>query len=120
MPNPVVYFEILSKDPGRLREFYHEMFAWEIGGPTPGSGIADYTQISGAKIQGGIGALPENGYAGHVTFYIGVADIAQSFDDVVANGGTKMMGPDHVPGGPIIGLFQDPQGNTVGLVQFPA
>ena len=28
-----------------------------------------------------------------------------------------MMGPHQVPGGPMIGLFKDPDGNTVGVVQ---
>ncbi len=32
-------------------------------------------------------------------------------------GGTRTMGPDQVPGGPVIGLFQDRDGNTVGVVQ---
>lgn len=30
-----------------------------------------------------------------------------------------MMGPEHVPGGPTIGLFKDPQGHTIGLVEIP-
>jgi predicted enzyme related to lactoylglutathione lyase len=28
-----------------------------------------------------------------------------------------MMGPDQVPNGPVIGLFTDPQGHVIGLVQ---
>ncbi len=32
-------------------------------------------------------------------------------------GGNRTMGPDQVPEGPVIGLFQDPDGNTVGVVQ---
>ena len=32
-------------------------------------------------------------------------------------GGKRMMGPDQVPGGPVIGLFQDPDGHTLGVVQ---
>jgi uncharacterized protein len=117
--NPVVYFEILAKDPQKLREFYRAAFGWKIGGPVPGSGIEDYTQVESPEggIPGGIGALPQNGYPGHVTFYIGVADIEQAFKDVEARGGTRMMGPDQVPDGPIIGLFKDPAGCTIGLVQ---
>jgi uncharacterized protein len=117
--NPVVYFEILGKDPQKLRTFYHEAFGWKIGAPVPGSGIADYTQVDaqGHGIDGGIGALPENGYTGHVTFYIGVSDMAQAFKDIEARGGKHMMGPDQVPNGPLIGLFKDPGGHTIGLVQ---
>jgi uncharacterized protein len=117
--NPVVYFEIIANDPQKLRTFYHETFGWKIGASVPGLGIADYTPVDGAGngIDGGIGALPENGYSGHVTFYIGVHDMVQAFKDVEAGGGTHMMGPDQVPNGPVIGLFKDPAGNVIGLVQ---
>ena len=121
MGNPVVYFEILTSDPQKHRAFYRDAFDWEISEPVPGSGISDYTFVKTGdpRVEGGIGALPENGYAGHVTFYIAVPDIAQAFKEILAHGGTHMMGPDQVPNGPIIGLFQDPAGNTIGLVQQP-
>jgi len=32
-------------------------------------------------------------------------------------GGTRTMRPDQVPGGPVIGHLQDPDGNTAGVVQ---
>jgi uncharacterized protein len=117
--NPVAYFEILTRDPQELRAFYRDAFGWEIGEAVPGSGIADYTlvQTDGRGIPGGIGALPANGYNGHVTFYIEVPDIALAFDEIEARGGTRMMGPDQVPNGPIIGLFKDPAGHTIGLFQ---
>jgi hypothetical protein len=118
--NPVVYFEILANDPQKLRAFYHETFGWKIGPPTPGSGIADYTQLEATDGYGGIGALPQNGYPGHVTFYIDVPDMAQALQDIKARGGEHMMGPDQVPGGPIIGLFKDPGGHVIGLVQQAA
>jgi uncharacterized protein len=119
MGNPVVYFEILTNDPQKHRAFYRDAFDWEISGPVPGSGIADYTQVKTGdpRVEGGIGALPQNGYTGHVTFYIAVSDIEQAFKDVEARGGARMMGPDPVPNGPIIGLFKDPGGNVIGLVQ---
>ena len=30
MPNPVVHFEVLGRDPERLRTFYADAFGWEI------------------------------------------------------------------------------------------
>ena len=56
-------------------------------------------------------------YTGHVTFYIAVPDVARAFEEILAHGGTHMMGPDQVPNGPVIGLFKDPAGHTIGLVQ---
>ncbi len=32
-------------------------------------------------------------------------------------GGSRSMGPDQVPDGPVIGQFRDPDGNTVAVVQ---
>ena len=57
-------------------------------------------------------------YGGHVTFYIAVEDVAATLDAVEKLGGSRMMGPSQVPNGPVIGLFKDPQGHTIGLAQM--
>lgn len=121
MGNPVVHFEILGHDAGALRAFYREVFGWHIGDPMPGAGTADYTLVDpGGEggIGGGIGERPE-GYDGHVTFYIHVPDVAAALDAVERAGGRRMMGPDRVPGGPVIALFRDPDDRVVGLTQLP-
>jgi predicted enzyme related to lactoylglutathione lyase len=117
MGNPVVHFEIMGKDPKRLRKFYHEAFDWEIGEPMAGSPV-EYSLVkqNGERdIGGGIGKAPE-GYGGHVTFYVFVPDVAAALTKIESLGGKQMMGPDQVPGGPIIGLFEDPEGHVIGLV----
>jgi predicted enzyme related to lactoylglutathione lyase len=119
MGAPVVHFEITAKDAPALRAFYRDAFGWNIGDRVAGAGIPDYTIVetsSGAGIAGGIGAAPE-GYDGHVTFYIQVPDVALALEAVERRGGTKMMGPSEVPGGPVIGLFEDPEGHVIGLVR---
>ena len=65
----------------------------------------------------GIGACPDASYQGHVTFYIEVPDVARALDAIEQRGGTKVMGPDAGPGGPIIGLFRDPEGHVIGVAQ---
>jgi predicted enzyme related to lactoylglutathione lyase len=52
-----------------------------------------------------------------VTFYIEVPDVGAALDKAESLGGTKMMGPDTPMEGLTIGLFTDPEGHTVGLVQ---
>jgi predicted enzyme related to lactoylglutathione lyase len=119
--NPVVHFEIIGKDAAALRTFYGAAFGWQFGQPAPGANLSDYTVVTtggGSGIDGGIGTAPP-GYEGHVTFYVGVPDVAAALEMVKRNGGTPMMGPDQVAGGPIIGLFSDPQGNVIGVVQLP-
>lgn len=127
MPNPVVHFEIIGKDPASLAKFYREVFDWNIPDqPVPGGdGVPNYYLVSPdgeqppkTGINGGFGDAPE-GYDGHVTFYIAVDDVGAALDKVERHGGKRMMGPNQVPGGPIIALFVDPKGNTIGLVSTP-
>ena len=118
--NPVVFFEIMAKDAPALRSFYKNAFDWQFDAPVEGAKTVDYTIVhpngESSELQGGIGAAPE-GYAGHVTFYVGVPDAESALRKVESLGGKRMMGPEQVPNGPIIALFNDPQGYTVGLVQ---
>lgn len=123
MGNPVVHFEIIGNDAGRLRKFYRDAFDWRIAAPIAGSPV-DYSLVEredggqAGGIGGGIGKAPD-GYGGHVTFYVYVEDIPAALAKIESLGGEKMMGPDQVPGGPVIALFKDPEGHVVGLVNDP-
>jgi len=119
MKHPVMHFEIMGHDAPKLRSFYADVFGWNVAPPIPGSPV-DYSLVEPVPnfqrgISGGIGEAPE-GYDGHVTFYVVVDDVEEAFGKVEKHGGTRMMGPDQVPGGPVIGLFRDPGGHTIGLV----
>ncbi len=123
MGYPVVQFEIIGKNAAGLRTFYRAAFGWKIGASMTGAkGLADYTLVdpeSPVGIDGGIGESPA-GYAGHVTFYVAVPDVARALESIEQLGGKKMLGPEPVPDGPILGLFEDPEGNVIGLLQSPA
>ncbi len=112
MPNPIVYFEILGSDKQVLEDFYTALFDWQL---TPGTG--NYSTVSpGSGINGGIGTSMDGGN-GQATFYVEVANIAETLSIVQGRGGKIIMGPEQVPNGPLIGLFSDPQGHIIGLVQ---
>jgi uncharacterized protein len=114
----VVHFEVIGRDPEQLREFYGQMFDWNFSdpiGPTNYRMVDRNTNQDGVGIAGGIGGVPE-GYDGHVTVYVEVEDVGKALEKAEQLGGKRMMGPDQVPEGPVIGLFVDPQGHTVGLV----
>jgi uncharacterized protein len=63
---PVVHFEVIGKDPKRLREYFGELFGWEFNTPSPvapevsepeSDGILDLvTSDDGTGIRGGVGA----------------------------------------------------------------
>jgi predicted enzyme related to lactoylglutathione lyase len=122
MGAPVFFFEMMSKDAPAARTFYRDAFGWTIGDRAPGAeGVDDYTIVTPhekAGIAGGIGAAPP-GYEGHATIYISVPDVATALAVVETLGGSRIFGPSQVPGGPVIGLFRDPTGLTVGLVEVP-
>jgi predicted enzyme related to lactoylglutathione lyase len=122
MGQPVVHFEIMGKDGEKLRSYYSELFGWEIDADNPMNyGIVQRdgnTGADGVGIGGGVGAAPE-GYDGHVTFYIEVPDVEAALAQAESLGGKRMMGPDKVPNGPEIGLFNDPEGHVVGVVKTP-
>lgn len=109
---PVVHWEIEALDPERQRAFYAELFNWDISdGPI-------------MLIPAGIGG-PEPGPGGHlrasnrsaVTLYIQVRDLASSLRRAAELGGSVVMEPIDVPGGPTLAAIADPEGNGVTLVQ---
>ena len=120
MGQPVVHFEIIGQDGDRLRSYYSELFGWEIDSDNPMNyGIVardGNVNADGVGIGGGVAAAPE-GYAGHVTFYVEVPDVEAALAQAESLGGSRMMGPDEVMEGVVIGQFKDPEGHLVGLVQ---
>ena len=119
MGQPVVHFEIMGKDGDKLRSYYSELFGWEIDANNPmGYGLVareGNTTSDGIGIGGGVGSGPE-GYPGHVTFYVEVDDVEDSLAKAEQLGGTRMMGPDEVMEGLVVGLFSDPEGHIVGVM----
>lgn len=114
MGQPVVHFEVIGQDADKLRSYYAELFGWEFGEPM---GPTNYTVVEDPDgIGGGIGSAPE-GYPGHVTFYVQVPDVEAALAQAESMGGSRMMGPDEVPGvGIVIGLMGDPEGRVIGLM----
>jgi uncharacterized protein len=120
MGQPVVHFEITGKDGEKLQSYYSELFGWDIDannemkyGTISREGN---TNADGVGIGGGIATGPE-GYGGHVTFYVEVPNVEETLAKAESQGGTRMMGPDEVMEGLVIGLFNDPEGHTIGVMQ---
>jgi len=119
MGQPVVHFEVTGKDGKALSGFFSQLFDWDIDANNPmGYGIVDREKnlsTDGVGIGGGIATGPE-GYPGHVTFYVEVPDVEASLAKAEGLGGTRMMGPEEVMEGLIIGLFNDPEGHVIGVM----
>ena len=120
MGQPVVHFEIVGQDAAKLQDYYAQLFGWEIDANNPmGYGLVTRegnVNADGVGIGGGISKGPE-GYGGHVTFYVEVPDAEAAMAQAASLGGTRMMGPEEVMNGLVIGLFTDPEGHVIGVIQ---
>ena len=115
MGEPVVHFEVIGKDGGKLQSYYSELFGWEIKSDNP----MNYGMVEkqgDAGIGGGVGEGPD-GYDGHVTFYVAVPDVEASLAKAESLGGTRVMGPEKVMDMVELGLFNDPEGHVIGVVK---
>ncbi len=123
MGQPVVHFEITGRDGPALQSFYSSLFGWNVNADNPmGYGIVtreENLSADGIGIGGGISQGPD-GYPGHVTVYIEVPDVEASLAQAETLGATRMMGPEEVMEGLVIGLFTDPEGHPVGVVKAVA
>jgi len=116
MTDPVVHFELHAPDQAAAATFYSELFGW-ITQTVPVPGSADYTLVdtrAGSGINGGIGGTDDG--RTWSTVYIEVEDVQATLDKVESLGGKVLMPASDI-GMVILGLFADPQGNTVGVTK---
>ena len=114
MPNPVTHFEIHGTDGDKTKAFYSSVFGWEIDSNNP----MDYGMLSaqdGEGIGGGITQSMDG--KPKVTVYVEVPDLDATLASVIASGGSIVLPPSDVPGGPKLAQFADPDGNVIGLTQ---
>jgi predicted enzyme related to lactoylglutathione lyase len=106
-PAPVVFFDVAGPDRAVLSRFYSNLFAWNIG--------ADGTFTTGAPAP--LPAALRQDPAATVV-YIGVDDVTATLKRVTADGGSIVFPRLEVPGRVVIGMFKDPAGNNIGLVEL--
>jgi uncharacterized protein len=115
MGRPVVHWELMSKDPARVSDFYAKIFGWKIQhSPELNYRIVDTGSEAG--INGGIVKPEREGpWPGNMLFYIDVDDLAAYRNKVVAAGGKIHVEQQKVPGMGKFSLFTDPEGRMMGL-----
>jgi predicted enzyme related to lactoylglutathione lyase len=115
-PAPIVFFDIAGPADAKLAAFYDKVFGWSAGAggvlsvPVVGPRLASGPQIDGALRVDPPAKL----------IYIGVPDVAAKLTEVTANGGKVVAPRFEVKGVAVIGLFTDPAGNGMGLVELGA
>ena len=113
MAHPVMWFEVLGADGGKLQQFYGGLFGWTFDViPEINYGV---TNTRERGIPGAIGQIYP-GTRSWVTFYIETPDVTASLEKAVSLGGRIVMPRTQLPGA-ILGIFEDPDGHTIGLVE---
>jgi predicted enzyme related to lactoylglutathione lyase len=111
----VVHWEIQAKNPGKLHKFYAGALGWKIDANNP----MQYGMVgSGGRhgIDGGIGGQPGGNTPSRVLVYASVPKIPPVLKKIESLGGKTIMPRTDI--GPVImALYEDPEGNTMGLIE---
>ncbi len=111
----IVHWELMGEDADKLAGFYSKLFGWELQA-YPGKD--DYRVVDGEQsgVGGAIGAGNEH-MPSYQAIYIQVASVDEHLAKAEANGGETVVPRTVVPGTVTFGLFNDPAGNLVGIVE---
>ncbi len=108
MPAPIVFFDIAGPDAAKQAAFYRDVFGWQSG---PGGTLS--VPITGQTLAGALRQDPTN-----KVIYLGVDDVTAALAEVVKHGGKVVQPRFEVKGVVVLGLFTDPAGNGMGLVEM--
>lgn len=114
MAHPVMWFEVLGKNGDVLQKFYADLFGWRVDANNPMKyGIVDTGEKRG--IPGGVGQQAA-GARPWTTFYVETPDVTESLGTAERLGGKVVMPRTETPD-VTIGVFEDPEGHVIGLVE---
>ena len=114
MGNPVVQWQIITREPDKHAAFYSTVFGWKINADNPlGYRMVDTGSERGAA--GGFWPAPPEANA-FVQLFIEVKAMADTITKVTGNGGSVLIPPQTLPGGDEMAVLRDPLGLTFGVV----
>lgn len=111
MSNSVIHFQIGGRDAATLKRFYQDVLGWEVDEPAPIGAIRTGT---GAGIDGGLHQVDEH-QRPYLAVYVAVDDLLGTVDKARAAGAEIIVPPTDVEGVGSFAMFQDPEGNCIGL-----
>jgi len=114
MGNPVVQWQIITREPDRHSAFYSTVFGWKINSDNPlGYRIVDTGSERG--IAGGFWPAPPQANS-FVQLFVEIEDMTETISKVTANGGSVLISPQMLPSGDEMAILRDPIGLTFGVV----
>lgn len=112
MASPVVHWEIGGRDLDTLAAFYQRLFGWEAKGFDADYRLVNLDEGIGGGLMRCHGDMPA-----YVTIYVAVDDLDATLAMVGELGGVALVPPTPIPGVGAFALFQDPEGNTIGILR---
>ena len=109
MANPVMHWQILTKQPKKLEEFYSALFGWKVSG----NNALGYRQVETSSEEGINGGLwPIHEKEGHsmVQLFIRVDDVKAHAKKAESLGAQIVIPPQTLPGGDEMAVAVDPDG----------
>lgn len=107
MPAPLLMLDVAGPDAVALRRFYHAVFGWGDGT----TGEVDLPAPEGMRLA----IRPD---AAEKRLYVGVDSVEAALARVEAGGGVVERPRVTLAGGVIVGLFRDPAGNAMAVVEM--
>ena len=114
MGQPVVHWELWSKNPDELAKFYADIFDWDVKS-VPELAYQMVDTRAGEGINGGIVRPQDGPWPGNMTFYIDVDDLDAFRAKIEAAGGKTLVPRMPIPNLGAIALFEDPDARVFGL-----
>ena len=114
MGQPVVHWELWSKQPQQLGDFYEKAFGWTVK-PMPAMPYRLVETGGQGGINGGIMTPKEGPWPGNMCLYIDVPSLGPALEMVKQAGGKAVVERVEVPGMGAFALFEDPDGRVMGI-----
>lgn len=115
MAHEIVHWELMGPDGDALKGFYEGLFGWETEA-VPGFDGYNLVAAEQAGIGGAVGKGSED-MPSYLTLYVQVDVVDEHLAKAEAAGAATVVSKTVVPGMVTFGLFSDPAGNVVGVVE---
>jgi len=116
MANPVMHWQILTKQPKKLEEFYSALFGWRVSGDN----ALGYRQVDTAAnegINGGFWPIAEKEGHSMVQLFVRVDDVKAHAKKAEALGAHIVIPPQTLPEGDEMTVAVDPDGIPFAMFQ---
>ncbi len=117
MGRPVVNWQIVTRNPDRLADFYGRLFGWRMTTePSLGCRMVDTCAESG--IGGSIWPAPPEANS-FVQLFVEVDDVADYVRRATDSGAKIIIRPQPLPDGGQLAILHDPEGIAFGMYKPP-